>query len=223
MKRTSIVAAASAAAFLLLSLSCQQFFTTTLAGPLARSSYTVSATMPVDQATALLEGASPELAAALVTPLLAAAKAADPASPAYQAAASALLDAAVTASGVGSALAPALEALTGGGSGDSSTLLAGFDTVTIDDSAEEALILLSKNPPADMEDEEAIAAAAALIADACSDEGTTLTALLENPALVTPELKADESVVAAIAFLKLVAEDSTSPFAGLAGAFDSFE
>jgi len=224
MRHKGLVAAASAAAlfFLAFSFSCQQFFTTTLAAPLARTGYVIPSTITAEEAAAMLPGASPELAAALVTPLLAAAKAAEPGTDAYNKAATVLLEAAVTSSGVGGALAAALSALPSGEEGESnvdlSAALAGFDAVSLTTDAKEALKLLADHPPADMSADTAIAAAAALIADACNDAGTTLSALTGGSTEALPEGIDQESLEAAVKLLTKAAEiDPSNPLAGLLG------
>ena len=67
---TSTVAMAIAGLALLS--SCQQFFTTSLAAPLARDSYTIPSDISVEDAAELLASGDADVAAALVAPLFAA-------------------------------------------------------------------------------------------------------------------------------------------------------
>ncbi|MBU0926424.1 MAG: hypothetical protein KKA67_01625 [Spirochaetes bacterium] len=238
MKERRSRAAATAAAFtgIMLLSACQQFFTTTLAAPLARASYTIPADLSVADASALLEEAlasgDAEMAAALVTPLLAAAAAAaeaDPASAAYQEAAAALLDASILASGVGPAMTTLATGLLGG---DVSTvteeqaaaMLSAFDGVSLDDTAESALLLLAAYPPADISSEDAYAAGLALLADSYSDAGGSLS----NPASLSAEdltaLESDPSYLVGLSLLMLGASiDAASGTPSvLGGLLDGF-
>lgn len=184
--RTRAAALAACLASLTLATSCQQFFTSSLATYLARDSYTIPADLPVDEAIELLDQAMAQgdsaMAAALVTPLLAAATAAaeaDPESAAYQEAASALLDAAVLSSGVGSAMTTLASGYMALGDEEPteeelSAMMDSFSSVTLDDDAENALMLLAAYPPDDMSSEDAYAAGLALMADSLSDSGSSL-------------------------------------------------
>lgn len=192
--------------------SCQQFFTTSLAPMLARDSYTIPADMSVDDATALLADAlangDAEMAAALVTPLLAAATtaAADPTSAAYQEAANALLDAAVLSSGVGSVMTEVattlatadLESMTEEDLAETMDLIS---SITLDDNAEAALILIAQNPPDDMTADDAYAAALALASNAFVDAGVSFDDIGSLSAEEEAALAADPAVDAAIALL----------------------
>lgn len=192
--------------------SCQQFFTTSLASTLARDSYTIPADLSVADSAALLAEATAngdvELASALVTPLLAALEAAEPGTDAYEAAASALLDASVLSSGVGPALNNALAAiplddLGGITEEDMENVVAALSTIALTDTAEEALVLLAANPPADMGADEAYAAAVALAMDAFGDAGLAFSDLGSITAEDEAALSADPGMAAALDLLDL--------------------
>lgn len=118
--------------------SCQQFFTSSLAKPLARDSYTIPSNISVGSAVELLAGGDARIAAALVAPLYAAASTAAPGSIAYNEAASALVTAVVLSSDASPAIFSVVEDL-----GTS-----GFDTLTQEqiDSALANLLAISLTP-----------------------------------------------------------------------------
>lgn len=207
-------AGAPAACALCLLVSCQQFFTTSLAATLARDSYAIPADMSVEDATALLDEAiangDVEMAAALVTPLLAALEAATPGSDAYEAAATALLDAAVLSSGVGPALNEALSViplddLSGITEEAMSDMVTALSTIALDDSAEDALVLLAADPPESLEADQAYAAAIALAMDAFGDAGLDPADMGSLSAEQEAALSADPGMAAAIDLLDLAA------------------
>ena len=232
--RMTILAPASILAAATLFSSCQQFFTTSVAAVLARpaDAVTIPANITVTQATALLQDAiangDAALAGKLVTPLLAAATAAasDPSSAAFQEAASALLDAAVLSSGVGSAITEASTLyLSAGDTMTDEELVANvvdvFSSVTLDDAAEEALILVASNAAAiGMSADDAFSSAAALAADALSETGQTLEDLTAGELETLAET--DPSVAAAIDLLEYAGslpESDSSMFGSLLSSF----
>lgn len=225
--KTRLSITAQCAMFVCISLctSCQQFFTTSLASPLARKSYNISATLPVSQAIDLLDMAIAQgdsaLAAALVTPLLAAVTATqgDPTSPAYNEAASALLSAVVLSSGVGTAVTSIAERALSGD--DPSTLLAALETVSINDIERESLILLANKPPLGMSDDDAYIAAVALAIDAFTSTGYNLEDIDALSLSPPAALVNSPSMIAALQLLDAAqAGGNGSPFGSLFEGFD---
>ncbi len=183
LKRTTVAAAALAALSLAALAACQDFFTSSWAGSLARDAYAVPADLPVADAVDLLaqSNGDPVLAAALVTPLYNAADAATPGTDAYDEAALALVDAVLASSEVGSSLVDAMLAIP-----------SNYDELTVPeqeaamDAALDAVLsiglsplevtslaMIATDPPAGMEAEAAYAAAVALLAQAMEDVGVT--------------------------------------------------
>jgi len=190
--------------------SCQQFFTTSLAASLARDSYTIPADMSVADASALLDQAllngDAEMAAQLVTPLLAALGAAEVGSDAYNEAAAALLDAVVLSSGVGAAMTEVATSLASADlanltEDDLSGAMATISTITLTDDAEAALLLLAANPPADMSADDAYSAAIALAADSFTDAELDINSIDTLTEEEITELSEDDSMEAALDLL----------------------
>lgn len=214
-KRNRAVALATALASIFLLSTCQQFFTTSLAGALARESYTIPATLSVEDAVTLLDAAIADgdatMAAALVLPLLTAANAAsaDPTSDAYQAAASALLDAAVLSSGVGPAIADITTELLAGNADLLETAITAANSISLSADAAEGLRLISsaETIPDDLSVEDAYAAALALLVFGSAENGVQISATETPTAEQIALLDADPSITAAI-FLLAYASDN---------------
>lgn len=150
-------------------VSCQQLFTTSLGKALARDRYPDLSGLSLDQALLYLDDAKadPALATALVAPLYKAALAADPASSDYDKAATALVDAVVISSGVGTAIHDGLTAYLNDDPVDLDALLGG---ITVSAASIQALTLIAANiaavppaPPPSMTATQAYTAAAALM------------------------------------------------------------
>jgi len=193
-QRNRAVALATALAGIFLLSTCQQFFTTSLAGALARDSYTIPADITVAEATALLDAAIAEgdatMAGALVPGLYAAAGDAVVGSAEYNDAANALVSAVVLSSGVGPAVAemlPLLLPLVGESnnlsSEDESALiseaLATASTISLNDAELEALFMIADNPPEGLSADDAYTTAFALVANAYVDAGINLENVTE--------------------------------------------
>jgi hypothetical protein len=166
--------------------SCQEFFTTSFATALARDSYPIPADMSVADASALLDQAmlngDANMAAALVTPLYAAASAATPGTAAYDEAASALASAVILSSGVAPAatsigLAFASIDLSSPTPAQIAEALAPIETVSLTDDETAALIMIAANPPAGLSADDAYVAALALASDAFTDAGVSISSL----------------------------------------------
>lgn len=200
--------------------SCQQFFTSSLAKPLARTKYNIPANLPVEEAISLLaeSGGDPKVAAALVTPLLNAAKAASPGTKAYNTAANGLLDAAVGSSGVNAAIANALSAMASE-TPDYSAIFDSFNAVSLNADSKEALILIATNPPENMSPDTAISAVAALVAVACAEEGVGVSGIMDNPEQdLIDRLKDKPEIEAAVKLIDKVKE--IAPDSIFASLFD---
>lgn len=187
--------------------SCQQFFTTSLASSLARDSYTIPANMTVADASALLDEAllngDAEMAAQLVTPLLAALEAATPGTEEYNEAAAALLDAVVLSSGVGAAMTNMATTLASADldnltEEDLAGAMASLSTIALSNDAEAALLLLAANPPADMSADDAYSAAIALAADSFTDAGLSIDTIDTLSEDQITEFSEDASMAAAV-------------------------
>ncbi|GAB1432380.1 hypothetical protein MASR2M29_10050 [Spirochaetota bacterium] len=161
--------------------SCQQFFTSSIAKPLARSNYSIPANIGADDAAALLaeSGGDPKIAAALVKPLYNAIKNASPGTENYNTVANALLEAAVASSGINSVIAEA-QSLFFSGAEDFGSILEKLDSISLSDDAVKGLGLVAQNFPANMNPDNAIAAAAALVVVACANEGSTISKLIDT-------------------------------------------
>jgi len=189
-------------------VSCQEFFTTSFATVLARDSYPIPADMSVADASALLDQAmlngDAGMAAALVTPLYAAAFAASttPASAAYQEAASALLDAAVLSSGVNTALTNVMDEVIAGASNIEAVAIDAIAAISLSDEAADALMLIADFPPDDLSVEDAYAAAVALLAFGAAENSIDITDWENITAGETLLLEADLAVLAAIDLLE---------------------
>jgi hypothetical protein len=187
--------------------SCQQFFTTSLASSLARDSYTIPANMTVADASALLDEAllngDAEMAAQLVTPLLAALEAETPGTEKYNEAAAALLDAVVLSSGVGAAMTNMATTLASADldnltEEDLAGAMASLSTIALSNDAEAALLLLAANPPADMSADDAYSAAIALAADSFTDAGLSIDTIDTLSEDQITEFSEDASMAAAV-------------------------
>ncbi len=213
--------------------SCQQFFTTSIASSLARTSYNIPADMPVDDAMALLDTALAQgdsaLAAALVTPLLAAAKAAsdDPTSDAYNEAASALASAVVLSSGVGSTMTNLASLfLAGDQSTDDEELMTSIldtiSTITLTAPEIEALVMISEHPPVGLSADDAYAAAVALVSNAFATNSSDLADMDSLTPEQIDEISADPSMVAALALIEYAQSQGSggSLIGGILGDFD---
>jgi hypothetical protein len=192
--------------------SCQEFFTSSLATGLRRPSYNIPADMSVADASALLDEAmlngDADMAAALVTPLYAAALAAMGA--AYEEAANALLDAAVLSSGVNAALTDVMNEVIAGATDIEAVAIAAIAAVSLSDEAAEGLILIADFPPADLSVEDAYAAAAALLAYGAEANSVDITDWENITPAETAALDADPAVSAAIELLHF-ASDNAEP------------
>ena len=230
---TSTVAMAIAGLALLS--SCQQFFTTSLAAPLARDSYTIPSDISVEDAAELLASGDADVAAALVAPLFAAASAATPGSAAYDAAASALVTAVVLSSDASPAIFTIVEDLGTEGLGtlpqpQSDAALAALMAISLTPAESAALLLVSDDlaAPEGSAPDELYIAAFALAVDAFNDGGASeaeLDTWLGGGAL--PGTVDVDSVNAAMALLDLaqaadLAGVSTSIFGQLLSGL-SFE
>lgn len=183
-KATRIVATLMAVALVLPLSSCQQFFTASLAGYLARDSYSIPANLPVSDAMALLDTAKSsgdaQMAAALVTPLYNAASAATPGTTAYDEAATALVSAVVMSSCASPALFSivsdlGIENLGAISGAQIDTALSALMTITLTPAESNALVLISDDvsPPTGSEPDELYIGAFALVVDAFNDAGAT--------------------------------------------------
>jgi hypothetical protein len=194
--------------------SCQEFFTSSFATVLARDSYPIPADMSVEDASALLDEAmlngDADMAAALVTPLYAAASAETPGTAAYDEAALALTSAVILSSGVAPAateiglafasfdmsdpLFPTAEQI--------DEALAPIEAISMTDEESDALMMVAADPPTGLSAADAYVAALALVSDEFTDAGiviadlTSLDELLDeatppagvNPAVITAAL-----------------------------------
>ena len=163
---------------LVLLVSCQQLFTTSLGTALARDGYPDLSDVSLEDALSLLADAQgdQDLAVALVAPLYTAALEATPGSATYDKAATALVEAVVISSGIGTAITDGLQTYLDDGEDalDMDTLLA---TITVSDSAVTSLQLIAESPPASMTATQAYTAAATLMVAILQD---TSTLSLEN-------------------------------------------
>lgn len=179
--RPSRIAAGAAVLLGLLSLaSCQQFFTSSLAKALSRSSYDIPSDISVDDAVELLAGGDADVAGALVAPLSAAVSAATPGTAAYDEAASALVTAVVLSSDASPAIFSVVEDL---GTEGLETLtqdqidaaLASLMTISLTPAEAAAMILISDDAsaPEGLAPDQLYVAAFALAVDAFNDAGAT--------------------------------------------------
>jgi hypothetical protein len=147
---------------LALLVSCQQLFTTSLGTALARKSYPDLSKISLNEALLYLADARADstLATALVAPLHAAALGADPASSTYDRAATALVDAVVISSGIGTAISSGLEAYL---SGDDVELDVVIGSIVVSSASIDALQLVAGSPPPSMTATQAYTAAATLM------------------------------------------------------------
>lgn len=174
---------------LLVSLSsCQQFFTASLATFLARDSYTIPADLPVGDAIDLLDSAKASgdenLAAALVTPLYNVASAATPGTAAYDEAATALTQAVLLSSGVGTAIGDVVSDLGTADFGSITaaqidTALASVAAISLTPAETTALLMIAADPPASMSTDDAYIAALSIAVDAFGDAGVALSSLTD--------------------------------------------
>lgn len=160
---------------LVLLVSCQQLFTTSLGTTLARDTYPDLSKISLAEALLYMADAKadPSLAAALVTPLYKAALDADPASSAYDKAATALVDAVVISSGIGTAINDGLTAFLNDDAIDLDSLL---NSITVSAASIDALTLIADNidadppaPPPSMTATQAYTAAATLMVAILAD------------------------------------------------------
>jgi hypothetical protein len=166
-------------------VSCQEFFTSSFATVLARDSYPIPDDMSVEDAIEYLELANgdPVIAAALVTPLYAAASSADPASDDYDEAAAALVNAVVLSSGASPAIFSIVEdvGIENFESLDAAQIdaaLATLMTISLSDEEAAALALVSGNPAPDgATPDQLFIAAFTLAIDAFNDGGASTTDL----------------------------------------------
>jgi hypothetical protein len=179
---------------LLVSLSsCQQFFTASLAGYLARDSYAIPSDLPVGDAIDLLDTAKAsgdeQLAAALVTPLYNAASAATPGTAAYDEAATALTQAVLLSSGVGTAIGDIVTDL---GTADLGSItpdqidaaLTSVATISLTTAETTALRMIAADPPASLGTDDAYIAALSIAVDAFGDAGVALSSLTDFSDLI---------------------------------------
>ncbi len=147
--------------------------------------------MSVADASALLDQAllngDAEMAAQLVTPLLAALGAAEVGSDAYNEAAAALLDAVVLSSGVGAAMT------------EVATSLASADLANLTE--DDLSGAMATNPPADMSADDAYSAAIALAADSFTDAELDINSIDTLTEEEITELSEDDSMEAALDLL----------------------
>lgn len=163
---------AALAAILFSLISCQAFFTTSLASGLARTSYPLPANMSAAQQSQYLQLAleqnNQELADALLPQLLSSAAAATP-GPAQDALLGDLFDATLLSSGIGTTISTvlpdALAALTGGAPDLDAIFITLQSSLPAALSAPEiaALTLFAADPPADADPNTMIMAAAAVV------------------------------------------------------------
>lgn len=167
-------------ALLILSLlvSCQQLFTTSLGTALARDSYPDLSDISLEDALLYMADAKadPALATALVAPLYEAALEADPASDTYDQAATALVDAVVISSGIGTAINDGLTDYLNEVPVDLDALIGG---ITVSAAAIDAFTLIAGNiddipslPPPSMTASQAYSAAATLVVAILADDPT---------------------------------------------------
>ncbi len=201
------VALATALAGIFVLSTCQQFFTTSLAKPLARSSYDVSS-VSVDDAVSMLDSAisdgDAEMASALVTPLYSAASAATPGTDAYNVAASALVSAVVLSSGVGPAITSMASLFIANDEVDETFMESALEeiaTVSLNDSERDALLLIAASPPEGMTSTDAYSVALALVADAFAVQQTNMADFATLSVEETDALAADPSMAAALTLL----------------------
>ncbi|PKL07734.1 MAG: hypothetical protein CVV51_12585 [Spirochaetae bacterium HGW-Spirochaetae-7] len=195
--------------------SCQQFFTTSLAALLARDSYNIPSDMSISDATEWLAIAkrdnNEKLAAALVTPLLALATAADPAGAAYDEAASALVTAVLISSGASPAIIGILKDI-GTQSFDSLTgpqidsALGSLMAISLSTEEATALLLIAANgAPDGLSSDDLYVAALSLAIDAFGDAGVAITSFADLAILLdtgtNPAAVDDASINGAIALL----------------------
>jgi len=214
-QKKQAVALATALTGIFLFSTCQQFFTTSLASALARDAYTIPANISVADATTLLAAAIAEgdaiMAAALVSPLLTAATAAvaDPTSDAYQAAATALLNAAVLSSGVGPAIADITTDFLAGGEDILATAIEAASTISLSADAAAGLRLISsaETIPDDLSVEDAYAAALALLVFGSAENDVQISAT-ELPTEAQITLLDNDPSIEAARFLLQYASDN---------------
>jgi hypothetical protein len=167
-------------ALLILTLlaSCQQLFTTSLGSALAREGYPDLSDLSLADALLYMADAKadPVLATALVAPLYNAALDADPASTTYDKAATALVDAVVISSGIGTAINDGLTAYLNEDPVDLDALIGG---IAVSAASIQALTLIADNidavpsaPPPSMTASQAYAAAATLMVAILADDPT---------------------------------------------------
>lgn len=188
------IAAVTMTMALLVSLSsCQQFFTASLAGYLARESYSIPDNLPVGDAIDLLDTAKAsgdeQLAAALVTPLYNAASAATPGTAAYDEAATALTQAILLSSGVGTAIGDIVTDLGTAdfGSITSDQITAALNsvaTISLTTAETNAFLMIVADPPASMSSDDAYVAALSIAVDAFGDAGVALGSLTDFADLI---------------------------------------
>ncbi len=202
--------------------TCQQFSTSSLATVLARDSYPIPADMSVADASALLDEAmlngDADMAAALVTPLYAAASAATPGTAAYDEAASALASAVILSSGVAPAATEIGLAFASFDTSDPlfpteeqlAEALAPIETITLTDEEADALMMIAADPPADLSAADAYVAALALVSDEFTDAGIVLSDLTSLDELLddtSPPAGVDAATITAALSLLSYAQD----------------
>jgi hypothetical protein len=203
------VALATVLAAIFLFSTCQQFFTTSLAKPLARDSYTIPADISVADAISLLDAAIAEgdatMAAALVPSLYAAAADAPAESAAYNEAANALVAAVVLSSGVGPAITSMATLFISTEDVETDAFidsaLEAISTVSLSDGERAALLLIAGNPPAEMSSADAYSVALALVADAFSVAETDMANFEDLGDAEVDALAATPSMMAALDLL----------------------
>jgi hypothetical protein len=177
-----ITRAIMAMTFLALLASCQQLFTTSLGKALARDNYPDLSRISLEDALSYLADAQGDqsLAAALVSPLYAAASAAVPGSPTYDRAATALVEAVVLSTGIGQAITSTLETILTVEEGKTLDLDldALLGSITVTSSAIVSLQMVATAPPASMTATQAYTAAATLMVAILQDD-TSLS--LDDP------------------------------------------
>ena len=225
--RAVAIAAALTGVFLLS--TCQQFFTTSLASPLARDSYPIPDDISLADAVTLLDAAIAEgdavMAEALVPGLFAASEAAllEADATAYNTAATALVSAVVLSSGVGPVIATVASLFLAEDEETDldelvSQAIEAVSAIALNEAELDALLMVADNPPEGLSADDAYTTAFALVANAYVEAGIDLASITEFSLDAAPSGVDPESLAAAEALMlyaeSLPSDDgSTSIFA----------
>lgn len=159
--------------------SCQEFFTSSWAEGMARSSYKLPANLSLADAQDLLDqyGSDPEMAKALFPVFAKALTTLEPNTQAYNDAASAVVNTIITSTEAGSLIVDVFNSIPEDGEfdGEEDQLLSMIGAIDLNSSEVSALSLILDNPPSNMSSENAIFLVFILASDAISDTG------LDNP------------------------------------------